>query len=114
MHQEQLSQVPELSNGHVGSSRGLKSFNTTNADTHMRRLDHGNIVGSIAYRQEKRFLVSLNQFDDKGLLERRNTTKGESTKPAPKHCNGLTHQQTTALQRTAKSKNNFSISFSKA
>jgi hypothetical protein len=39
---------PELSNGIIRRTNSLQTFLSTDSHTNMRRLDHGDIIGSIA------------------------------------------------------------------
>lgn len=102
-----------MSNCDIRRSGGLESFNTTDANTDVGGLNHRHIIGTIADGQEKSLLVTLDKFDNQSLLKRRNTTEKilESGEIASQT---ETYQQTTALHITARSKNSFSISFSKA
>ncbi len=48
VHEKEFLQISELSDGNICTSSGLESFNTTDADTDMRGLDHGDIIGTVA------------------------------------------------------------------
>lgn len=74
MDKEQFSKIAELTNCHISRPGCLKTFNTTNTDTYVGRLDHGNIVGTITNSQKQRFEVTLDKLNDESLLKGRDTT----------------------------------------
>ena len=52
MHEEELAQVPELTDGDIRRSRCLQAFDTTDTNPDMRSLDHADVVGAISYGEE--------------------------------------------------------------
>jgi hypothetical protein len=48
MYEKKLRQKAELTDSDVCRSRSLKTFDSGNADTDMRSLNHGNIIGSVS------------------------------------------------------------------
>ena len=71
MHEQQLAQEPELTDGDVRTASRLQTFMAADADAYMCGLDHTHIVGTIANRQENRACVCLDKFDDQRLLQGR-------------------------------------------
>lgn len=76
MHKQQLSQVSELTNGDISAPRRLKTLNPTDANADVRRLDHGDVVGTVADGQQDCFEISLDELDDQRFLQGRDTTFG--------------------------------------
>ena len=74
MDQHQPRQEPELPYGIVGAHDSLPTFLTSNTDTDMRFLDHGNIVGAITNTKSHDIQPMLDHGDDGGLLCGADTT----------------------------------------
>lgn len=70
MHQQQLLQEPKLTDRDVRRPRGLESLDARDTDADVRGLDHRDVVGAVANREEDRFQVFFNELDDEGFLER--------------------------------------------
>ena len=64
MHQKQLSQIAELPNSNVGTTRCLQAFHAAYANANMGSLNHGNIVGTVANGQKESLEVSFHELDD--------------------------------------------------
>lgn len=47
----------------------MEALDAGYADADVRRLDHGDVVGAVADREEDRFEVSLYELDYEGFLE---------------------------------------------
>lgn len=75
MDKEQFPQEAELSNGHVGGTSSLQTFDTTDTNSDMSCLDHGYIVGTVANGKKQRFQMTLDKLDHEGFLKRRNTAR---------------------------------------
>jgi hypothetical protein len=75
MNQKQFSKESELANCHIGRSRSLETFHTTDTNTNMGGLNHGHIIGTVTNSQKKSLLVTFDELDDQGLLKGRNTAK---------------------------------------
>ncbi|KAJ6440057.1 LOW QUALITY PROTEIN: Chromatin structure-remodeling complex subunit RSC1 [Purpureocillium lavendulum] len=72
VHEEQLLQEAELRDRVVGDARRLQALAPRDADAHVRRLDHANVVGPVANRQRHTVRdVAADRLDQLGLLRRR-------------------------------------------
>ena len=69
--QKEFPEVAELANGDISTACCLETFHSANANTNMGSLDHGNIIGTVADGKKNSFQVTLDQLDDKCLLQRR-------------------------------------------
>lgn len=74
MNKKQFSKIPKLPDRDIGRPRCLKTFNTTDTNSNMRCLNHGNIICAVADSQQQGLQVSLNKLNNKSLLKGRNTT----------------------------------------
>lgn len=68
---EQFPQIPELAYRHIGRPCGLETLDTAYTDTNVGRLDHANIIGTVADGKKKRLEVSLDQLDNQSFLKGR-------------------------------------------
>jgi hypothetical protein len=76
MHQQQLLQEPKLTDRDIRTPRRLQALNTRDANADMSGLDHGDVVGAVSDREEDRFQVLFDEFDDEGFLEGGDATCG--------------------------------------
>jgi hypothetical protein len=74
MHQDQSRQEPELPDGIVRAHDSLSAFFTSNTNTDVSFLDHGNIVGTIANGQSHNFQSTLDHLHNSRFLRRTDTT----------------------------------------
>lgn len=68
MDKGELTQESELRDRDIRTSRGLETFETTNTNTNMGGLDHGDIVCAVANGQENLGRILLDQLDHQCLL----------------------------------------------
>mmetsp|Transcript_52507 Transcript_52507/g.140566 ORF Transcript_52507/g.140566 Transcript_52507/m.140566 type:complete len:245 (-) Transcript_52507:2150-2884(-) len=73
VHQQQPLQKAELADGKVRRVHGLPPFSAADAYAHLRLLNHGHVVGTIAHRQchRGRFDLAPHKLHHLGLLQRR-------------------------------------------
>jgi len=69
VHKQQLPQVSELTNSDISTPRRLKTLNPTDANADVRRLDHGDVIGTVADSQQDCFEVALDELDDQRFLQ---------------------------------------------
>ena len=74
MDEEELLEEAELADRDVGRAGGLESLDSRDTDTNVCCLDHADVVGAVADREQVRHEVFLHQLDDEGFLEGRNST----------------------------------------
>ncbi|KAH3668934.1 hypothetical protein OGAPHI_002689 [Ogataea philodendri] len=73
VNQNQSCQISELTKSIIGRHDGLSTFFTSNTNTHVGSLDHGNIVRTVSNSQCHDIKSILDEFDNGSLLSRRNT-----------------------------------------
>jgi hypothetical protein len=59
MDEKEFAEVAELANGNISTSSGLETLNTTDTDTDMGGLNHGDVVGAIANCEKDSFEMAL-------------------------------------------------------
>ena len=64
MHQEQLSQIAKLPNSNVGAACCLQALHTTDANSNVGSLNHGDVVGTVTNSKQKSFQVSFDELDN--------------------------------------------------
>ena len=73
MDEEELLEEAELADRDVGRAGGLEALNSRDTDTNVCGLDHADVVGAVADREQVRLEVFLHQLDDEGFLQGRNS-----------------------------------------
>lgn len=70
MYKKQFSKIAELPDGYISTPCCLKTFHSADANSHMRRLNHRNIVSTITNSEKDRFEILLHQLDHESFLQR--------------------------------------------
>lgn len=61
MHEKQALQEAKLPNGEIAGQHGLLALLPADTDADVRRFDHGDVIGTIAYCERYGFLMGLHQ-----------------------------------------------------
>lgn len=69
MNEKKFAKIAELSDRNVGGPCGLQTFDTTDTNANVSRLDHRNIVGTVTNSQKQSFKMAFNKFDNESLLK---------------------------------------------
>lgn len=72
-----------MGDGIIGRIDGLQTFLTSNANSYISSLDHADIIGAITNRERHHVEGVFDQFDNKGLLKRGDTTANDSFTSSP-------------------------------
>lgn len=68
MHEQQLAEETELTNGNIGTSSSLQTFHAADTDTDVSSLDHRHIVCTVSNGQENGLQMTLDKLDDESFL----------------------------------------------
>jgi hypothetical protein len=74
VHEQELGQEAELTDGVVRGGEGLCALASIHSHAHVSRLDHGDVVGSVAYGQSNRARLCLDKLHKLGLVLGRGST----------------------------------------
>lgn len=73
MNKKELLEVLELRDGDVRRPSGLETLDSRDSDSDVGSLDHGHVVRTVTDGEQDGGRVVLDELDDKGLLEGRDS-----------------------------------------